>query len=224
MEEINKNYEIKCGDCLELIKDIKDKSIDCIITDPPYFLGVTHNGREGNYIDLAIMKPFFEQLFFEFKRVIKDNGCIYIFCDWRTYPFHFPIFEKIIGLKNLLVWAKHGRPTQTYYGNGYELIMFSGRIRKPYISNIIENIKSFNAFSVENKKLNGEKIHPTQKPIELVEKLILDSTKENETVLDCFMGSGSTGVACIKNNRRFIGYELDENYYKNAEIRIKKFL
>ncbi|MCI7223300.1 site-specific DNA-methyltransferase, partial [Fusobacterium sp.] len=78
--------------------------------------------------------------------------------------------------------------------------------------------------SVENKKLNGEKIHPTQKPIELVEKLILDSTKENETVLDCFMGSGSTGVACIKNNRRFIGYELDENYYKNVEIRIKKFL
>jgi hypothetical protein len=97
---------IQQGDCLDLIKDLPDASIDCIITDPPYFLGVTHNGQKGTYSDLAIMKPFFAGLFFQMERVLRKDGHLYLFCDWRTYPFFYPVAEQYIPIKNLLVWYK----------------------------------------------------------------------------------------------------------------------
>lgn len=89
--EINRIYN---EDCLEGIKQIASASIDAIITDPPYFVGMTHNGKKGDYNDLIIMKPFFDSLFCEFARVIKENGKVYIFCDWRTYAFLLPFVVK----------------------------------------------------------------------------------------------------------------------------------
>jgi DNA modification methylase len=82
---------------------------------------------------------------------------------------------------------------------------------------VLTGIKSFNGGA---KATNGEKVHPTQKPVELIEKLILDSTQPGMTVLDPMMGSGTTGVACVKTGRNFIGFELDENYFEIASRRI----
>ena len=73
---------------------------------------------------------------------------------------------------------------------------------------------------MEQKKTNGEKVHPTQKPIELMEKFILDSTEKGDTILDTFAGSGTTGVACINTGRKFIGMELDDNYFDIAKQRL----
>lgn len=216
------DIEIKLGDCLDLIRKLENESIDCILTDPPYFLGVTHNGMKGTYLDLNLMKPFFEQLYKEFKRVLKKEGCIYIFCDWRTYPFHYEILEKIINISNVLVWDKHGRPSKSTYGNGYEMIIFSGKINESYLSNVIKGVKSFNVFSKRELYLNDGKCHPTQKPLELMERFILDATQEKDVVMDCFMGSGTTGVACKRNNRRFIGFEISEEYFEIAKERINK--
>lgn len=213
--------EIKQGDCLELIKKMPDKCIDAVITDPPYFLGMTHNGHKGCFNDLAICKPFYKTLFNEYKRVTKPDACIYFFCDWRGCAFYYPIFNSVLPAKNLLIWEKRARPILNNYGFGYEMILFSGRIKGNVFSNVITGIKSFNSGAA---KTNGEKVHPTQKPIELIEKIIIDSINEGDTVLDTFMGSGTTGVACINTGRRFIGYEIDDEYFGIAKNRLENAL
>jgi len=202
MLELNKIYN---GDCLELIKEIPDNSIDAIITDPPYFLGVTHNSLKGNYSDLIIMKPFFNDLFCQFSRVLKkETGCLYQCCDWRTYPFLYPILDQHIPIKNLLVWNKISGPGNTYTFI-YELIIFSTKANRNFKGSNIFTVKSFNSGA---KITNGEKVHPTQKPIELFEKFILDSTNVGDIVLDCFGGSGTLAIAAKKTNRNYIIFEL----------------
>lgn len=84
------------------------------------------------------------------------------------------------------------------------------------------NIFRSPGFSGGAKKTNGDMVHPTQKPVEVIEKLITDSTKEGDLVLDCFMGSGTTAVAAKKLNRNFIGYEIQEKYIEIAERRLRQ--
>ncbi|QKS91506.1 DNA-methyltransferase [Treponema phagedenis] len=216
--KLTENIELLHGDCLDFLPKIPDESIQSIITDPPYFLGMTHNSQKGCFNDLAICKPFYEKLFKEYKRILKPDGCIYFFCDWRSYAFYYPLLDSVMQVENLLVWKKHGRPSLNVYGSGHELIMFSGKIKKSYITNIIDDVASFN---IGARKTNGEKIHPTQKPIELMEKFIFDSTDEGDVVLDSFMGSGTTGIACLNTNRRFIGMEIDDNYFNIAKNRLE---
>ncbi len=222
--KLNNNIEILNGDCCQLIKKLPDASVDAIITDPPYFLGMTHNGAKGSFNDLTICKPFYELLFSEYKRVLKPDSCIYFFTDWRGYAFYIRFSIQFFA-KNCLIWQKLARPIMNNYGFGYEMILFSGKTKtadtKGLFSNIIQNIKSFNNGA---KKTNGEKLHPTQKPVELIEKFIIDSTNEGNTVLDTFMGSGTTGLACINTNRRFIGMEIDLGYFNIAEKRLKNHL
>lgn len=219
--KLSDDIELLHGDCLDLLAKIPDGSINSIITDPPYFLGVTHNGQKGVFNDLAICKPFYEKLFNEYKRVLKPDGCVYFFCDWRSYAFYYPLFDKILKAHNLLIWVKHGRPTFCRYGYGNEFIMFSGKIKTARITNVITDINSFNQGASET---NGARLHPAQKPIELMEKFILDSTNEGDTVLDTFAGSGTTGIACIRTGRKFIGMEIDDAYFEIAGKRIKTAL
>jgi site-specific DNA-methyltransferase (adenine-specific) len=208
------------GDCIDLIKELPTSSIDCIITDPPYFLDVTHNGQKGAYSDLAIMKPFFEILFFQAERVLKKGGHLYMFCDWRTYPFLYPITEQYIPIKNLLVWYK-GASGGNQYGFSHEFVIFAA---KGNVNIGVENtIRHIPGFSRGAKKTNGEKIHPTQKTIEIIEFLMLNSTKEGDIVLDCFLGSGTTAITAIKNKRNYIGFELQDKYCKIARDRVNKW-
>lgn len=213
--EINKIYN---EDCLEGIQKIASASIDTIITDPPYFIGMTHNGKKGNYNDLIISKPFFDSLFSEFSRVIKENGKVYIFCDWRTYAFYYPLLLKHISVRNMLVWDKISGPGSSYAFT-HELILFAEK-DTPCMKG--SNIFRIPGFSAGAKKTNGEMLHPTQKPVEVIEKLITDSTKEGDLVLDCFMGSGTTAVAAKKLNRNFIGFEIQEKYITISENRLKQ--
>jgi len=207
-------------DCLDGIRDIPDLSIDAVITDPPFFLGVTHNGQKGEYSDLLIMKPFFSALFFEINRVLKKTGKAYICTDWRTYPFLYPILSEYIPIRNLLVWDKISGPGN-HYAFTHELIIFCS---KDICAMKGCNIFRMSAFSSGAKKTNGEMLHPTQKPVELFEKFILDSTKEGDTVLDCFMGSGTLAIAALKTKRNYIGFEIQEKYCKIAHKRIYNYL
>ena len=110
-------------DCLEAIKQLPDSCVDCIITDPPYFLGMTHNGKKGNFKDLSICKPFYRELFNEFNRVKKPEACIYFFTDWRGYAFYYPLFDGVLGASNMLVWDKLSGPGN-HYAFIHELILF----------------------------------------------------------------------------------------------------
>lgn len=95
---------ITLGNSYELIKEIPDNSIDLIVTDPPYCIGTTSNGKKGAWLDNNLILPFFESLFSEFKRILKDNTSLYINTDWRTYPFLYPILLNYFDVKNLIVW------------------------------------------------------------------------------------------------------------------------
>lgn len=217
MENGKWKMNIQLGDCLELITEIPDASVDAIICDAPYFMGMTHNGQKGKFSDLVALAPFYKQLFRQFDRVCKPRRCIYFFTDWWGYAFYYPIFDSVLGAKNGLVWDKRSG-AGAYYTSHHEWILFhcdKSQIMKG--SNVIREIPGF---SIGAKKVDGEKVHPTQKPTALIEKLITDSTQPGDTVLDPMMGSGTTGVACVNTGRNFIGFELDENYFEIATRRI----
>lgn len=218
--KLDEHVEILHGDCIELLPKIPDASVNSVITDPPYFLGMTHNGQRGCFNDLAICKPFYEKLFAEYKRVLKPDGCVYFFCDWRSYAFYYPIMYGILGVKNMLVWDKKAGPGN-FYSYQHELIIFTTKRNEFNVKGTYSIISNIRSFCSGAKKTNGEKVHPTQKPVELIEKLITDNTDVGGTVLDTFIGSDTTGVACVNTGRRFIGMELDDNYFAISENRIE---
>ena len=216
-------------DCLEGLAAVPDKSVDTIITDPPYFLTMGHAGDKDNakkamlnsnrsFNDLAICAPFYKELFNEYRRVLKDDGHFYFFTDWRGYAFYFPLINAALPVRNLIVWDKKSGPG-SYYSYAHEFVIFgtaAPKLRNKGGTNVLRMA----AFSSGAKSTNGEKVHPTQKPVELIAKFIEDSTEPGAVILDTFMGSGTTAVACLRTGRSFIGFELDEGYHAIAQQRI----
>lgn len=239
MMKLDDKHELINGDCLEVMKNIPDKSIDMILCDLPY--GTTRN-KWDSVIDL-------ESLWNRYCRIIKDDGAIVLFAQTP--------FDKVLGNSNLKmlryewIWEKH---TATGFLNAKKMpmkaheniLVFYKKLPtynpqftegEPYTrkksSRPSSNYGKYRkVISISNGyryprdivkfKHDKEKLHPTQKPIELLEYLIKTYTNENMLVLDNCMGSGSTGIACLNTNRRFIGIELDENYYNIAKERIEK--
>jgi DNA modification methylase len=240
--------ELLNGDCLELMKFIPDKSMDAIITDPPY--GTTAC-KWDSVIDFELM---WEQL----NRIIKPNGAIVLF---GSEPFSSALrMSNIKNYKYDWVWDKK------LAGNGilakhqplkiHELIhIFSnkgratylpqktkGKLRKKMTSNLkVSELNNGDGIRCAKESFNDEyypksiqefslaghrkgRFHPTQKPVELMEYLIKTYTNENETVLDFTMGSGTTGVACKNLNRKFIGIEMDDKYFELAKKRIENHI
>ena len=240
-----KKFELWHGDCLELMKNIRDGSVDLVLTDPPY-------GTTACKWDSVIpFEPMWEQL----NRIIKPNGAILLFgsepfssalrmsnikdfkYDWywqKTTPTGFlnakkqplrnietiSVFyskqstynpQKTYGHKRKVSLAKHKqncKKAEEY--NDYGLASYDSTERYP--TQILQ-------FKTDRQK---SALHPTQKPVELLEYLIRTYTNEGETVLDFTAGSGSTGVACVNANRRFIGIELDGGYFNIAKKRIEE--
>lgn len=219
-------------DCLEGLQEVPDKSVDLIVTDPPYFLSMGHAGSSANlargtseqlnsnraFNDLAICTPFYRQLFQEYARVLKDDGSFYFFTDWRGYAYYFPLLNAALPVRNLIVWDKKSGPG-SFYSFAHELVIF-GTYKPKTKAGVGTNVWRAPAFNSGAKKTNGEKVHPTQKPVELIGKAILDSTEPGAVVLDTFMGSGTTAVACLRTGRNYIGFELDERYHATALERV----
>lgn len=219
-------------DCLEGLKEIPDSSVDLIVTDPPYFLSMGHAGSKNNatakgsemltsnrtFNDLAICTPFYKQLFAEYARVLKEDGSFYFFTDWRGYAYYFPLINAALPVRNLIVWDKKSGPG-SFYSFAHEFVIF-GTYKGKTKGGVGTNVWRAPAFNSGAKSTNGEKVHPTQKPWELIAKAIEDSTEPGAVVLDTFMGSGTTAVACLKTGRNFIGFELDERYHAIALQRI----
>jgi len=213
------NATLYLGDCIELLPGLPTSSIDAIVVDPPFFQGFNHNGSRSERADLSIGKPFFNLFFGNLERVCKEERAVYVFCDWRTNGFFMDMMNDYVPVKNSLVWAKHPG-TGTFYLNSYELILFHCNTTRRFpFTNVITGIKSFGGGA---KVTNGSKVHPTQKPVELIEKFLTDSTQQGMIVLDPMMGSGTTGVACARMGRAFIGIEQQKKYFDFACRRIEQ--
>lgn len=229
---------IKQGDCLELIKKIHDKSIDMILCDLPY--GTTRN-KWDSIIPL-------DKLWEQYERIIKDNGCIALFAQtpfdkvlgssnlkllkyewiWQKDNGTGFLNAKKMPLKlheNILIFYKKPPVYNPQMRKGFKpYSQKSGRGSSNYgeqVRVITDSKGDRYPVDIVEFKRDKDKLHPTQKPVALLEYLIKTYTNENENVLDNCMGSGSTGVACINTNRNFIGFELDENYFNIAKQRLE---
>lgn len=233
------------GDCLNLMKDIKDKSVDMILCDLPY--GVLKSNPATKW-DCVI--PF-DKLWEHYERIIKDKGAIVLFGQ-GMFSAELMLSNKKMWRYNL-IWKKGNRTTgflncnRQPLRNHEDIIVFSKK-QVNYNPQMVIGDKShkrgfgiptnnvygkykMNETVITNEKypisiLNFTKghkefFHPTEKPFKLCEYLIKTYTKEGDLVLDNCMGSGSTGVACVNTNRDFIGMELDEKYFKVAQGRIE---
>ena len=207
------------GDCLELMKGIPDGSIDLVLTDPPYGIGYRSEYRKEKFQhiknDTCVDGCFLD----ECKRILKETGAIYCFTRWDVYPEWMEQFKKRFKPKNCIVWFKKGGglgDLKKGYIYNHEFIMYSAnkshRLRGKRRNDVFE-------FSKVN---STSYMHPTQKPVDLLCEIINRSTDKGDVVLDCFMGSGSTGVACINTGRKFIGMELDKQYFDIAANRISE--
>ena len=215
MTEINLLH----GDCFELLQGIPDESVDMVLTDPPYGMSFQSGHRKTKYekikgdSNLDWLDDFVNEIY----RVSKPNTAHYVFCSFHHIDKFKQAIEKKFKVKNILTWVKNNTSMGDLKGDfapKTEFIIFFHKGRK-----LIKGKRDPNV--LEFKKTRNE-LHPTQKPVDMIEYLIEKFSDKGDLILDPFMGSGSTGVACINTNRNFIGMELDENYFNIAEERIEK--
>lgn len=218
----NENTIIYNNDCMKILQQIPDSSIDLLTTDPPYRLsngggGVskdgkkycsgilghaigtdTKNARNGKLFDYNDIK--FSQWLPEVYRILKPQTHAYIFTNARNLKELWQCAENVgFKFQQLIVWDKGNITPTQYYLNSYELILMLRKGNAKYIN----NLGTKNILRIPNTK---NKSHPCAKPTELLKILIENSSNENDIVLDPFVGSGATGVACLETNRKFIRY------------------
>jgi site-specific DNA-methyltransferase (adenine-specific) len=201
------------GDCLEIMKDIPDKSIDMVLTDPPYGLNFPYNSYDDTRDNLKnlISKSIPEML--------RISNRVYILCG-PTQICLYPEPEWIISF----TWNTTGSFGKYGY-NQWTPVLCYGKDLKGMgkINNVLKSdvLRISGGGGVGFMRNDDEKKHTCPKPITMINEIIKRLSNENDTILDCFMGSGTTGVACKNLNRDFIGIELDETYFKIAKERIE---
>lgn len=234
------------ADCLETLRKIPSNSIDLVVTDPPYILETDGAGFFGKKSDEytaktigrkmytysgeryvmkeidGMKKGFSDDVLDELCRVMKKINC-YIFCSQKQILHLIKYFAENKKCNwNLLTWHKTN-PIPAC-GNKYltdteYCLFFREKGVKVYGSFDTKRTYYISQTNMKDKRKYG---HPTIKPLNIVENLIINSSLENETILDCYMGSGTTGVACKKLKRHFIGIELNKEYFDIAKNRINE--
>ena len=230
---IDKIYNM---DCLEGMKQIPDNSIDLVVTDPPYNTGMQANNAKARLSHFfndkfppEIYKKLAEDVCKELFRVLKQDKGIYIYMNWKSLSVWIENLEKAgFKVKNVIIWDKvvHGLNYQNY-AYTYEMIIFATKG-----TFFPHNKKDGNKFYRDiwhikrNLDNESEKIehHETQKAIEVVKLPLKHASKPGDIILDPFMGSGTTAVACLMLNRHFIGFELEKKYCDIANMRIKEYM
>lgn len=227
-------YELYKGDSLEVMRKIKKESIDAIITDPPYNISRDNNfktmGRAG--IDFGEWDKNFDLTSWIkiAQPLLKKGGNIVIFNDWKNMTnITNALEENGFEIKDLIRWEKTNpmpRNRDRRFITDYEVAVWAVKKGAKWTFNRID--ESYERPEIKcgitpksEKKLGS---HPTQKPIAVMEWLVQRLTNENDLVLDPFTGSGSTCIACLKNNRKFIGIELDNEYFDIAYNRINGYI
>ena len=225
-------------DCLKILKSMSDKSIDLVITDPPYEISTKGGGSISKikHLDSSLDKLSEDEIDkgYKFLEVHKElirimkNVNIYIWCNKIQIPQLFDFYVNELGCKfDIICWHKtNALPT---YKNKYltdtEYCLYfrKGGYCDPSATEENERYENAKTFYISPLNQKDKKLynHPTIKPLDLIEKFIKNSSHKGDIVLDCFMGSGTTGVACKKLERDFIGIEINKDYFEIAKNRIK---
>lgn len=225
------DFSVKNINALEGFKELDDESIDCIITDPPYPTisggkggkdsssdakrptGILskNDGKIFTYNDIDISKWIGECY-----RVLKNETHIYVMTNFLNLQHYMEEIQKVgFELHNLLIWEKAPTPNRWYMKNCEYIIFARKGMAKP-----INNCGSKTVMAFKNVK---DRLHPTEKPQDLLRMLIENSTNEGEIVLDPFGGSFSTALACLQTKRKCISFEIDKEYYDSGLDRLNNF-
>ena len=218
------------GDCLVVLDNLIADGVvvDAIVTDPPYKVisggKPKHKGQPSGLLSKNDGKIFThndlkeEDWFPKIFKLLKEGGHCYIMTNTLNLERYLRLARETgFLLHNLLVWEKNNCTPNRWYMKNCEYTLFLRKGRAKQINNVGDK-------TVHKFKNGQNKIHPSEKPIELMEMYVANSTTENELVLDFAMGSGTTGVACKNLNRKFIGIELDEDYFNIAKDRIESII
>lgn len=217
------------NDCNKILCNLPDNSVDLVIIDPPYEICTDGSGgcfgyeNKHHLAEVCRNKNFnsgiSNDVLDELTRILKKIN-IYIWCNKEQLQQYINYFKAKKCYVDLLVWCKTNPvPTcNNKYLSDVEYLIFA---REKGVK-IYGNYNTKHKFYVTpvNKEDKKKYKHPTIKPLNIIENLIINSSKENDVVLDCFMGTGTTGVACKKLNRVFIGIEINIEYFNTAIKRI----
>ena len=242
------SHKLYNDDCFDVMSKFDENSIDCIITDPPYFLsndGITC--KSGKMVSVNkgtwdVRKGFDEIYSFnlnwieESYRILKPGGTLWVSGTYHNIYTIGSIVDSIDDFRilNNITWVKTAPPPNLscrFFTHSTETLLWirKGKKTKHYFNyDLMKEInqgKQMKDVWVIGRPKKAEKElgkHPTQKPEELIERIILSSTEKNDIVLDMFNGSGTTGVVAVRNNRRYIGIELDKEFYEISRKRIDR--
>lgn len=240
---------LACADFLLAHAEIPDNSVDLIIADPPYGLGKDYGNDSDKKAGEEFLNWTYQWLNIALQK-LKPNGSLYIFCTWQYAPELFVFLKKHLTMVNEIVWDRRvpsmGGTVRKYSSVHDNIGFFVGAkdyyfnldaVRIPYDA---ETKKARSRPRFEGKKwlevgYNPKDVwsvsrihrqaperanHPTQKPLEIIERMVLASCPPDGRVLDPFMGSGTTAVACARHGRRFVGYEINPDYHAVALQRV----
>jgi site-specific DNA-methyltransferase (adenine-specific) len=218
-------YRLEKLDAIEFLAGLPDASVDCCITDPAYeslekhrAVGTTTRLKQSDASSNAWFPIFpnerFGELFRELFRVLRKDSHCYVLCDQETMFVAKPLAERA-GFKfwKGLVWDKVSIGMGYHYRYQHEMILFFEKGHRNLNDRSIGDI-------LRAERVRTKGAYPTEKPVELLEVLVRQSTREDEIVVDPFFGSGSTGVAAIRNDRRFIGADISEEAHAYANPRL----
>lgn len=235
--EKNEKWKVLLGDSRDHIEKIPDNSIDLILTDPPYNLGKYSTGNINPEWRKEINNDIAEwdtvtfdpsEWLQPFKRILKPKGNIFAFTSYNLIGKWHEAFDPKFDVFQFMVWHKTNPTPKIHkvsFLNSCELIVcvwnkghtwnFS---RQNEMHNFIESSICMGQERLKNPK------HPTQKPVEVLQKIVKIASNKGDIVFDPFMGVGSTGIAALRLDRRFLGVEIEEKYFMAAEKRIERLM
>ena len=203
------------GDCIEVMKEFANNSIDLIVTDPPYGdnVGYGFNNKKIRNNENPLINC---SALVECYRILKRNRSMYIFTNWKHYPFLTEFIQRYTKFKirHLVVWEKHNFGLGWAFRHQYEFIMVLEKGKAKY------NLKNFSDVQTASHINHNDLTHPHEKPVDLILRMIEHSSKEGQIVLDPFCGSGTVCEASKLMKRQWIGIELEEKWVKVAKVRV----
>ena len=240
---MTQDYIIKNKDCMDFLKNIESNSVDLVIVDPPYF-EITKEEWDRQWSGESDYLSWCEDWTRECFRVLKPGRCFYVFGTTKTntlLKYKLDVLDEIDGFhyNNWLIWHYEygGKSRKSFsrkhedclmYSKGDKFIFNAEDVRIPYVNKKNPQNKPGGKIPTDvwfsNKAMSGEDriIHPPQKPLKVLRRMIKASSNKGDVVLDCFSGSGATVMAALQCGRKFLGCEKDKDYFQNSINRILK--